>query len=160
MSEENNSLEEAKKSPQSRAHAAAALWIRGASLEEIAQMLGYSSATAARNAAESAIAGSLTPPQREAAVTIAYQRYERLIKSVMSRAVNPKDTQQLAYNARANALIEGQIKLLGLQAPTRVEITPDQERLDEYTRKLQETLGLDPLVVEEADIFDEEEDDG
>lgn len=154
---EQQEIAKAKKNPTTKAQAAAALAIRGASMQEIAEMLDYVTPANARKAVESALAGHMAPHERSAAASLALQRYEKLIKSVFTRATNPKDTQQLAYNARAQALIEGEIKLLGLAAPTKVEVTPDQDYLEEYTRGLMNRLGLDPDATEEGDIFEEAE---
>lgn len=140
----------------SRGNTAAALWVRGASLEDLVDLMGFKDVNAARRAAEAALANSLTVPEKQAAMSLVWQRYEKLLKSVMPRATNSKDSQHLPYNARANALINDQVKLLGLQAPTRVQITPDQEYLDEFIGKVQRAAGLDPDIVEEADIFDAE----
>lgn len=156
MAKESGSqaLEEAKKDPRTRAEAGVSLLISGASYADIASLLDYASPQVAKVAVERALAGTVTPPEKEAMRSVVHQRYERLLKSVMSRATNPKDTQHLAYNARANAILDRLSKLHGLDAPTQVQVTPTQEYLEEYTRKLQSTLGLDPDVVEEADIFE------
>lgn len=163
MSEKNPSaaLEEAKKTPRTQAEAGVALLVQGASFKEISELLGYSNPSTAKAAVERVLASTVTVPEKEAMRSVVHQRYEKLLKSVMSRATNPKDTQHLAYNARANALLDRMSKLHGLDAPTQVQISPSQEYLEEYTRQLQQGLGLDPDVVEEADIFEDlGEDDG
>lgn len=154
MADQQVALAEAKKTPQTKAEAGAALLIAGASFADIASMLEYPDARSAKMAVEKALAGTVSAPEKEAMRSVVHQRYERLLKSVMSRATNPKDNQHLAYNARANALLDRISKLHGLDAPTQVQVTPTQEYLEQYTRQLQHNLGLDPDVVEEGDIFD------
>lgn len=151
--EQNTALEEAKKDPRSRAEAGAALLVQGASFKDIATLLDYASPTHAKRAVEMALADSVSMPEKEAMRSVIHQRYERLLKSVMPRAINPKDPQHLAYNGRANALLDRMSKLHGLDAPTQVEITPSQEALEQYTQQLKKNLGLDENVIEEADIF-------
>lgn len=153
--EQQKALEEARKTPRTRAEAGAALLVQGASFKDVAEMLGYSTPSSAKQAVEKVLAHSLTVPEREAMRSVVHQRYERLLKSVMPRATNPRDTQHLAYNARANAIIDRMSKLHGLDAPTQVQVTPSEEYLDQYTRQLQSRMGLDPDVVEEADIFED-----
>ena len=153
----SNEIEDYKKQdPPTKAATAAALWIRGASMVEIKDMLGYATERQAQEAAEWSIAQSVSVPEREAARSIIWQRYERLFKSVLGRATNVKDPQQIAFNGRANAILNDQVKLLGVAAPTRVEYTPDQEYLDDFISKVQKAAGLNPEIIEEADIFDAE----
>ena len=155
MAEQTKALEEAKKSPRTKAEAGVSLLVSGASYADIAGLLEYASPKDAQFAIERALASTVTAPEKEAMFSVVHQRYERLLKSVMSRATNPKDTQHLAYNTRANAIIDRISKLHGLDAPTQVQVTPTQEYLESYTRMLQRRLGMDPDVEEEADIFDQ-----
>lgn len=151
----DDALEQAKKTPKTRAEAGAALLVQGASFKDIADMLDYPSPQVAKVSVERVLASTVSAPEKEAMRSVVHQRYEKLLKSVMARATNPKDAQHLAYNARANAIVDRMSKLHGLDAPTQVQITPTQEYLEEYTKELQRKMGLDPDVIEEADIFED-----
>ena len=131
------------------------LAVLGHKEKDIAEMLDYSSPQVAKASVERVLASTITTPEKEAMRSVVHQRYEKLLKSVMARATNPKDSQHLAYNARANSIIDRISKLHGLDAPTQVQVTPTQEYLEEYTKELQRKMGLDPDVVEEADIFED-----
>lgn len=155
MSDPDKALEEAKRTPQTRGDAAVGLLVSGASYADIAKLLEYRDVNAAKLACDKALARTVTVPEKEAMRTVVHQRYERLLKSVMPRATNPKDSQHLAYNARANSIVDRMSKLHGLDAPTQVQFTPTQEYLEDYTRQIQASLGLNPDEVEEADIFED-----
>lgn len=153
MSEE---LERAKKDPKTRVEAAMALMISGASFTDIARMLEYESAARAKAAVERALASTVGIEDKKTLRNIAAMRYEALLKSVMPRATNVKETNQLAYNQRASALVDRIVALHGLNAPTQIQITPSDEYLEQYTLNMKQTLGLDTDANPEADILEED----
>ena len=115
-----------------RAGAAVAMKVMGASYSEIARTLGFSSAFHARTAVERALAESADNDDDRAKLReLTTRRLERLLKSVMSQALDPKHPDQLAYNARALAIIDREARLHGIDAPTQaVLFTPDSERVE------------------------------
>ena len=141
--------------PRSRAEAAVTLKMGGASNHEIAQTLGYSSARHARTAVERALAAAGTNPEsRDYLREIMRRRMDRLLRSVMPKATNPNDPNHLAYSARALAIIDRQIRLDGLDAPTQVAIsTPDAARVEAYISQVLALAGAQG-AAEEADILD------
>lgn len=151
----SSELERAKKDPKTRVEAAMALMISGASFADIARMLEYESAARAKAAVERMLASTVGIEDKKSLRNIAAMRYEVLLKSVMPRATNPKETNQLAYNQRASALVDRIVALHGLNAPTQVQITPSDEYLAQYTENMKKALGIDTDSDPEADILDE-----
>jgi hypothetical protein len=74
----------------------------------------------------------------------------------MSKALNPKDKEHLAYNARALAIIDRQIKLWGLDAPTQIQVSATDQEILQLIEVLSPTAETDKLQVE-AEIIDADE---
>jgi hypothetical protein len=138
-----------------RARAVVALRMAGATFQEIADQLSYASARRVRDVFERALAETVDetadlPAQRN----LAYRRYERMLSSLWARANNPKDRDHLAYNARAMALIDAEVKLLGLAAPQQINVTrtPDYEEVMAWVNGMASRIRGEEIVVE-ADIL-------
>lgn len=150
----NADLEEKEKA-RTKAEAAVALRISGAGYTAIAKALEYSSPTRARAAVERALASSADSPEdRDAQIELIDRRLNRLLQSVMSKAVNPSEPEQLQYNARALAIIDRQARLHGVDAPTKVQVTPSDTYIQEYLAKIH-PLAAAQSAVEEYDILSE-----
>lgn len=133
-----------------------ALKLAGASYTDIAKTAGYSSATKARIAVERVLAAAADSPEdREKMRVLTSRRINRLLQSVMGKAVDPKDPQHLAYNARALALIDREARLFGVDAPTQIQITPTDQYIQQYIEKVS-PLAAASLAADEADILDAE----
>lgn len=156
---EQSEIEKAKANPATKADAGLALLLAGANYRDIAKTLEYSSAHVARNAIEQVLAHTVTTDSREKMRNIQNLRYERLLRSVMAKATTPNDPDHLAYNARAQAIVDRISRMNGLDAPVQVSITPTQEHLENYTRNLMRKMGIDPDNDEEADILDSADED-
>jgi hypothetical protein len=140
-----------------RIEAAVNLKLAGASYTDIAKTLGYASAYRARSAVEKALAGAeSTPEEREIARILAEKRLSKLLSSVMSKALNPKEKDHLAYNARALAIIDRQIKLWGLDAPTQIQVSATDQEILQLIEVLSPTAETDKLQVE-AEIINADE---
>ena len=150
MSEVENSV-----SNMSQAESAVALVLSGASLSDVVRVLKFKSQGDAKRVIERTLASTVTVDEKKYLQMVATQRYEKLLKSVMTRATNPKESNQLAYNQRAQSIIDRLVKLQGLEAPTQVQISPSDEFLASYANKFKESLGLDSNVPQEADILEE-----
>lgn len=152
----NADLNEVDKSP-TKAEAGVALRLAGAGYTSIAKALGYSSATRARLAVERALASSADDPEgREVQINLIDRRLNRLLQSVMGKAVDPKAPEHLQYNARALAIIDRQAKLHGVDAPTKVQVTPSDSYIQEYLEKIH-PLAAAQNAVAEYDILSEGE---
>ena len=152
----NADLNEVDQSP-TKAEAAVGLRLSGASFSTIAKTLGYSSPTRARSAVERALASSAdSPEERDAQVQLIDRRLNRLLQSVMSKAVNPTDPEHLQYNARALAIVDRQARLHGVDAPTKVQLSPSDEYIRDYLAKVA-PLAAAHGAAEEYDILSEGE---
>ena len=137
-----------------KAESALALRIAGTSYTNIAKALGYASATRARLAVERVLAASAdSPEERDQQRVLNDKRLNRLLQSVMGKAVDPKDPDHLAYNARALAITDRIMRLWGVDAPAQVQITPTDEHLQAYVAQMMALARKEP-EAEEADILD------
>lgn len=137
-----------------KAESALALRIAGTSYTNIAKALGYASATRARLAVERVLAASAdSPEERDQQRVLNDKRLNRLLQSVMGKAVDPKDPDHLAYNARALAITDRIMRLWGVDAPAQVQITPTDEHLQQYVAHMMKLARKEP-EAEEADIMD------
>lgn len=143
-----------------RAAAAVSMKIAGASYSDIARTLGYSSAFHARSAVERVLAESADDEDDKARMKVLIsRRLDRLLKSVMPRAVDPKDPEHLAYNARALAIVDRQARLHGADAPaTAVVVTPDAQRVEQYVATVL-ALARAGDAAQEQDIIEAELDE-
>lgn len=147
---------------ETKAQAALTLKLYGASYTDIKNTLHYSSAYRARMAVERVLASAADSPEdRDKMRVLSNKRIERLLSSVMSKAVNPNDPQHLAYNARALALIDRQVKMWGVDAPTQVQFSASDQYIEDYVASLRPLADADRAAIEadiiEGDIMDEED---
>lgn len=139
-----------------RAEGAVALRIAGASYSDIARIQGYSSAFRARQAVERALAADAgTPEEREQQRVLVDRRLNRLLQSIMGKAVDPSNPDQLAFNRQALAIVDRQARLHGVDAPASVAIyTPQAEDVNRYIATM---LALHrQATFQEAEIVDVE----
>lgn len=139
-----------------RAQAGITLKIQGASWSDIARVLEYPRPIDARNAVERALAtASNSEESREHLRVIQDRRYNRLLLSVMTKAIKEDDRDHLAYNARALAIIDRISKLHGLDAAQQVQVTASDETIQSYVERLSMLAKLDTKSVE-GEIIDAE----
>ena len=123
-----------------------------ASWIEIAEVLGYPTARAAKVAVEQALERSLQSADRDHMRRYAATRMERLLRRVWGRANNEEDPDQLAYVREARAIIGDQVKLWGLAAPSEVVISsPSQNEIEAWVASVHQASTPE---LQEADIFD------
>ena len=143
----------------SKAEAAVAMFVWGANYTEIKNKLGYSSARHARIAVERALAASADSEEdRDKMRVVISKRLNRLLASHMSKAVDPKEPEQLAYSARVLAIIDRQAKLYGVDAPTQIQISASDDIIREYVEFMMPQAREDQQAIEadilEADVLD------
>lgn len=139
------------------AEAGVALKLAGASYSTIAKTLGYSSAYRARQAVEQVLANSADSPEdRDKMRELTARRYDRLLQSVMGKAVDPRSPDHLAYNARALAIVDRIGKLWGVEAPAQVQVSVSDKRIEEYINQMR-PLAQAQNEAEEHDLVDEGE---
>jgi hypothetical protein len=139
-----------------RAAAAVALRVDGASWTDIAKVLDYSSAQRARGAVERALADeTASPEQIEHVRWLNARRLEKILNSVMRRATNPKDPDHLQYARMAVVIIDRHLKLYGADAPQKMQVTytPATQELTEWVMA---TARQVEAAEAEADIIDVE----
>lgn len=136
------------------AEAAVAMFVWGASYSEIKNKLNYSTVRHARMAVERALAASADSEEdRDKMRVVISKRLNRLLGSHMSKAVDPKDPQQLAYSARVLAIIDRQAKLYGVDAPTQIQFTASDDHIREYVEFMMPQAREDQKAIE-ADILE------
>lgn len=140
-----------------KAEAALALIIYGSSWTKAAQIAGYSSAFRCRQAVERVLAqDARSTLDRDKMRIVTEKRLNKLLQSVMGKALDPDDPQHLAYNARAYSLVDRIAKLWGVDAPVQVQVTATDERIAHYVGTIRALAGAD-TEAEEANILEEAE---
>ena len=120
---ERNVLTDKPSVPRTGA-AALALRLSGAGYDDVANALGLPSATAAREAAENALAARAWDDKDGRTRLRAENgaRLERLLRSVWPKATDPDNPEHLPAVRVARELIDRYVRLFGLDAPTEVII--------------------------------------
>lgn len=141
----------------------AALQMRLARVEwsEIAEVIGYPTARQAKVAVEQALERELNADEdsKEKMRNLAGQQYNRMIRAVWAKAMDPNNPEQLAAQRELRATVQAHTKLYGLDAPTEVTLhTPTREEIEAW---VENTASTRTLTLEEDNIFDAEwEEDG
>ena len=163
------SLEEQKEAAdtlRTTQKAAVALYLAGASFDEIANRCAYSSAQVARVAVEKLIGETYTDSDMGAARNKARARYERLLQGVWFDATHPYQTDETGQPVesrneahlpsldRARGIIGDLARLDGLNAPSQLQVyVPGSDEIMAVVNTLRETKLAG--IAREPDIFDE-----
>lgn len=140
---------------EQRAMAAVALRAAGWDYGKIARFHGFANANAARNVVERALADLVQPEDIKRMRDLHRLRYDRLLRSVWPKAIDPDKLGHLDYFRAAMAVMDRQATLDGLNAPTQHEIiTPDQRSVIEWVTDMVKRAGYSASA--EADIIDVE----
>lgn len=147
-----------------RDRAIVSLKIDGASFAEIADLLEIESIAEVKRAFERTIAMTHGPEEYETLRMTAAARLEALVKRSMAMAsadylldtttgLKLPNTEKRQWHAQAGADVMMLAQITGAKAPTRVEITPDEARMESLTAKVLAALGetntvLDAEVIE------------
>ena len=146
---------------KTKAEAALALKIHGTNWLKISEICGYSSPRRAQLAVERVLAASAdSSDSRDMMRALQDRRYNRLLQSVMPKAIDPGSEDEpnpdhLAYNARALAILDRISKMWGLDEAIRVNVTPTDERISQVLDEIRAAGGIQQ-ELEEADIMDAE----
>lgn len=143
--------------PPTRAAAAVVMATEGAPYPEIARILGYESAVAAKHAVWDAIGNAGADHEDvDRMRKLQAQRLDRILYSVMRRATKPSDIDHLSYVRVALAILDRQAKLFGLDAAQQVVVyTPTQREISQYAQQVAQVLAQARGEIE-ADIIDGE----
>lgn len=165
-------VEIAKHVTKRSVQAAVNMAISGAPYDEIARVLNYTSAAAARAAVERGLADAYEAKDTTSLRRITSARieglwritWEKAQKDTITRWSGPSDDrvaeevanpEQLAYIRLGMDLTARWAKLHGLDAPTQVQVSPNAEEFAQVVRALAEA-NQEGLPME-ADIFADEE---
>lgn len=140
-----------------RSAAVVALRMAGAPFDVIADELGYSNATAVRNAYERALAAAVGDYRDIAHQrTLAIKRLEALLLSVWDASSDPNNLNQYAAQRSALSLIDRIIRLQGLDAPQQVVVhSPSSEDTEAWLRAALASVRPEGMA-EEEEIIDAE----
>lgn len=155
-----------------RDRSAVNLRLDGASYLEIADLLEYKDAATARRAIERALAKTHSPEEWDSLRMIAAARAEKryALSSAMAGAVFLVDsdtgekianTEQLRWHQQAGIDLMNWATITGAKAPTKIDITPDEERMDQIVSQILERSGYEEILdadVLELDVIPEEPD--
>jgi hypothetical protein len=131
-----------------------ALWVRGANYSDLADEFGVSVPTA-RMAVERVLADSLDDNEDKAKQRhrVALQ-LDAFLRSVVDRALDKTDDQQLAYLRAAMMVVDRKSRLLGLDAPINVQLgLPTKDELDQWVAAVAHFNGTAMPI--EGDPFEE-----
>ena len=139
--------------------AALELKMMGVPFHEIAKVLEFPSAGAARQAVEQAIidSGSFEGDKENMRALMGLQ-LDRWHQSIAGKIIDPRNAQQLEYMSMGLRLLERKSRLFGLDAPTKVELhAASNDEIGELIGAYQERLGIakpvegDPFELVEGD---------
>lgn len=138
------------------ARSALRLRLYGADFSEIAETLNLESEGVAVRLVRQALAKQkVDEGEVELLREIESARLETITKSLMRRATNPKDPDHLAYARTAVVVIDRHVKLRGLDAPQKLDVTvnPTYDQIQGWVSSAAKKVHGEAA---EADIMDAE----
>lgn len=153
---------------KTKAQAVLGLRLAGTSFDEIAEALRMPDATHAQRAMEQALAVEVTPDDRAYHRQLANLRYERLLRSLWDKALDPSDPEQLPAARAAREIVDRMVVLNGAAQPEEVIVrNPSADAIMAWLAKVApiELPGVeehDPFAadVEDAEVVEEADQDG
>lgn len=155
--------DERRRGISDRDRSAVNLKLDGASYIEIADLLEFETPSDARRAVESALAQTHAPEEWESLRMIAAARAERQLARSTAMAgadfLHDKETgeklpnyEKLRWHQQAGVDLVNWARITGAQAPTKVEITPDEAKMEQLVSHLLASGGHDDVV--EAEVLE------
>lgn len=157
---------EVRRGVSNRDKSAVNLKLAGASYQEIADTLELDSAGDAKRIVERALAATHSPDDWQTLRTIAAARAEEMFSRSLAMAKAdylvtedgervPNTEKRMWHNEARNDLVN-LVQITGAKAPTKIEITPDEARMEEIVAELLARSGaediLDAEVIELAEV--------
>lgn len=142
---------------KTRLDTAVALKLSGAPWTIIAEHCGFNGPNAAAAAVYKHIGSTVTEDDRDRLRDLSLARLDQLQRGLWSKAIDPKNRQQLDAVDRVLKIEDRRARLMGLDAPTKVQqISPALDEIKDIVAKIK---GVDPnnIGTLEAD-FDDIED--
>lgn len=143
-----------------RARAAVNLKLAGASYVDIAETLEFPSPEIAKREVERALAVTHSPDEWETLRLVAAARAEQMFarSSAMAAAdylvlddgEKVPNTEKLAWHRQAGVDLMNHATITGAKAPAKIEITPDEEKLDSIVTALVQRMGHEDILDAEV----------
>lgn len=164
LSHELAPMPSAPKVSMTQARAAANMRFAGAPYDKIAEFLQYKDPATARQVVEAHIAKAYPDETRESLFRLTSIRLEELyglardrmnpvvLAPVDGEMVEVQNDEQIAYMKVGLDILGRQMKLHGLEAPTRVEISPDLESFETVVQRMTASVRGDEAA--EADVVE------
>jgi hypothetical protein len=153
-----------EKDRMGRQEAAIAMRISGATYTEVAEVLGYASASHARRAVEAGLASTVGEEDRAQQRFIASRRLERILRGLWKKSTDETSEEHIPAARTALAIIDRHIKLNGLDAPSEhVIYNPGMREIEEWVRGMTEKIvGATPderdiITAEYTEVYDNDE---
>lgn len=105
-----------------KARAAGVMLVSGSSPDYIAEVVGFSTGAVAKQSALKALAESLDRSDKDAIKDVLGARLEALFRSTFKRSQDPRYPAREVATGQALKIIEAQMKLFGVAAPTTVMV--------------------------------------
>lgn len=139
-----------------KARSALHLYYNNATLDEITQIVGFTSVEEASRAIDVAVKAELRgdTKAKDRMRHIANRKLDQLLRSVSGKAANPKHPEHLNAVGKALSIIDRHIKLYGLDAPSEMIVhNPDAGEIEAWVLSVLQQ-GKPP--IEEDDVLDGE----
>lgn len=146
-----------------QASAALQLRIDGASWEDIARLLEFSSSIDARQSVERALAAEVKDPEKVDEIRLVNsKRLEKIYQSLARRASNPKDPDHLQYVRAAVTVIDRHSKLWGADSPQQMNVTvsPSVGEIEKWVANMAQQVHGEMIEGDILDVEVVEYDDG
>lgn len=122
---------------QTLGQAAAVMLVSGSSYEEIAVILDLDSAEQAKRIAIRSMASQFDDDDRDAMRRIVIGMYNQLFVSALRRSEKQSYSAREAAASNARAAVSEMVKVLGLAAPTQIEVySPTQTEIDSLLKQV------------------------
>lgn len=146
---------EASRARARKARAALTLRQQAYTWDQVAETLGYPTPRAALVATEQALEAELKDSESQAFMrNMASRRYDRLLRAVWDKAIDPNNPDHLQAVDRVRAIMRDHADLHGYQAPKQQNTSsPTAADLQAWVAGL---LGMKTEELDEADIFEAE----
>lgn len=153
---------EVRRGVSNRDKSAANLKLSGASYQDIAETLDFRDAMEAKRAVERTLAATHSPDEWETLRLVESARAEALFARSLAMAsadflVDEEgnriaNTEKLAWHRQAAADLMNHALITGAKAPAKIEITPDESKLEAIVNEMMNRMGHEEIL--EADVIE------
>lgn len=156
VNDEGRPGKEVNRARERKANAVLQMRLEGETWADIATVLGYPTERAAVVAYELAMERQLQSKEsREEMRRLARLRYERLLKGVWAKAIDPEDPEHLSAATKAKEIVASITKLEGSEAPTEVTVhSPSSTEIEAWVAGM---VNRTVPQLEEHDIFGDDD---